>query len=582
MNPQYIGGYEILGELGRGAMGVVYRAHDKGIDRAVAIKVMRVDAGASTRENVELRQRLIREASLAGKISHPGIVTVYQLGEEGENIFIVMEYVEGSSLDTLLVNHKGHDTAWALDILSQIAVALDYAHKGNVVHRDIKPANILVRSDGRVKIADFGIAKMTAGSTTGLTVVGASVGSPAYMSPEQVQATQIDGRSDQFALGTIAFLMFTGRMPFRGDTAHSLMYQIVTGDPFEPQPGDLPISPEVRAALARALAKNPRDRYQNCASFLHELSAAVHGVTVSVPPTTTQPPIAQPISQPSAPPSAAQAPAKTNMLLPIAAGVLVLLVLIGGGAYFYTQARSSSPVPSAPEPKQVSKDSPAPSPAPSPVPAPADDATPLLTAISKGDINQVRSLLDGGANVNEAGHAGVTPLIAAVAHERLEAAQLLIEHGADVNLADSSRNTPLMVAADASPEIKDPAPLIRLLLTHGAKRGLKDSQGRIAFQRAVGSKNADGRGYQRYARPLVIMGMNAIAVYMASELLEEVLSLVHVGGPASPSVHEWIYRTLFAPLASARNASLAYAICYVLLMYAIAYGMHKKRWFLKV
>jgi len=516
MNPQYIGGYEILGELGRGAMGVVYRAHDKGIDRAVAIKVMRVDAGASTRENVELRQRLIREASLAGKISHPGIVTVYQLGEEGENIFIVMEYVEGSSLETLLVDKKGRDTAWALDILSQIAVALDYAHKGNVVHRDIKPANILVRSDGRVKIADFGIAKMTAGSTTGLTVVGASIGSPAYMSPEQVQATQIDGRSDQFALGTIAFLMFTGRMPFRGDTAHLLMYQIVTGDPFEPQPADLPISPEVRAVLARALAKHPRDRYQDCASFLHELSAAVHGVAapqasapqvapaatvilppVSVPPTTTQPPISQPsfaqppISQPSgAPPSAAQAPPKTNMLLPIAAGVLVLLVMIGGGAYWYTQVRSSSPVPSAPDPKRVSKDSPAPSPAPSPVSAPADDATPLLTAISKGDTNQVRSLLDGGANVNEGGHDGVTPLIAAVAHERLDAAQLLIEHGADVNLADSNRNTPLMVAADASPEIKDPVPLIRLLLTHGAKRGLKDSQGRIAFQRAVRTNNA--------------------------------------------------------------------------------------------
>jgi serine/threonine protein kinase len=482
MNPQSIGGYEILGELGRGAMGVVYHAHDKGIDRAVAIKVMRVDAGGSTRESVELRQRLIREASVAGKISHPGIVTVYQLGEEGENIFIAMEYVEGSSLETLLVDKKGHDTAWALDILSQIAVALDYAHKANVVHRDIKPANILVRSDGRVKIADFGIAKMTAGSTTGLTVVGASVGSPAYMSPEQVQATQIDGRSDQFALGTIAFLMFTGRMPFRGDTAHSLMYQIVTGDPFEPQPGDLPLSPEVRAVLARALAKQPRDRYADCASFLHELSAAVHGVAASQAPAPAVilPPVFVPPTTIAQPP-VAQAPANANVFLPIAAVVLVLLVLIGGGVYFYTQARSSSPVPSAPEPSKNS---------PLPPPAPAADATPLLAAISKGDINQVRSLLDGGANVNEAGHDGVTPLIAAVAHERLDAAQLLIEHGADVNLADSNRNTPLMVAADASPEIKDPAPLIRLLLKHGAKRGLKDSQGRIAFQRAVGSKNA--------------------------------------------------------------------------------------------
>ena len=139
----------------------------------------------------------------------------------------------------------------------------------------------------------------------------------------------------------------------------------------------------------------------------------------------------------------------------------------------------------------MSKDVPAPSPPPqSPAAAPSDEGTPLLTAISKGDIDQVRSLLAGGANVNEAGNDGVTPLIAAVAHDRADAAGLLIEHGADVNLADVNNNTPLMVAADASPNIKDPAALIRLLLAHGAKRGLKDSRGRIAFQRAVGSNNA--------------------------------------------------------------------------------------------
>src|SRR3984957_4385377 len=125
MNPARIGGYEILGELGRGAMGVVYRARDAAIGRPVAIKVIRVDAGISLEQGAQLRQRLIREAGVAGNISHPGIVTVYQLGEDGENIFIVMEYVEGSSLDALLVNKKGRDAAWALDILSQIAVALD-------------------------------------------------------------------------------------------------------------------------------------------------------------------------------------------------------------------------------------------------------------------------------------------------------------------------------------------------------------------------------------------------------------------------------------------------------------------------
>src|SRR5580658_5846367 len=274
MNPARIGGYEILGELGRGAMGVVYHGRDAAIGRPVAIKVIRIDAGTSADESAQLRQRLIREASVAGKIYHPGIVTVHQLGEEGSNVFIVMEFVEGSSLEHLLTHNAKLERGWSLDILAQIAVALDYAHKAGVVHRDIKPANILVRSDGRVKIADFGIAKMTAGVTSGLTAAGVSIGSPAYMSPEQIQASQIDGRSDQFALATIAFQMLAGRMPFKGTTAHTLMFQIVTADPFDPQPGDLPLAPKVRAVLARALSKKPQDRFPDCASFIQELTVA--------------------------------------------------------------------------------------------------------------------------------------------------------------------------------------------------------------------------------------------------------------------------------------------------------------------
>jgi eukaryotic-like serine/threonine-protein kinase len=181
MNPARIGGYEVLGELGRGAMGVVYRGRDAAIGRPVAIKVIRVDPGMTLQHGAQLRQRLIREASVAGNISHPGIVTVYQLGEDGDAVFIAMEFVEGESLEHLLMNKPSLERAWALDILAQIAVALDYAHKANVVHRDIKPANILVRSDGRVKIADFGIAKLSTEASGGLTGTGVSIGSPAYM-----------------------------------------------------------------------------------------------------------------------------------------------------------------------------------------------------------------------------------------------------------------------------------------------------------------------------------------------------------------------------------------------------------------
>src|ERR1700733_353452 len=286
MNPTRIGGYEILGELGRGAMGVVYHGRDAAIGRPVAIKVIRIDPGTTKEEGAQLRQRLIREASVAGRIYHPGIVTVHQLGEEGDNVFVVMEFVEGSSLERLLTHNPTLERAWALDILAQVGVALDYAHKAGVVHRDIKPANILVRSDGRVKIADFGIAKMTAGATSGMTGAGVSIGSPAYMSPEQIQAAQIDGPSDQFALATIAFQMLAGRMPFKGTTAHTLMFQIVTADPFDPQPGDLPLSADIPAVLARALSKKAQDRYPDCASFIQELTVAA-GAAAPVSPAST-------------------------------------------------------------------------------------------------------------------------------------------------------------------------------------------------------------------------------------------------------------------------------------------------------
>jgi serine/threonine protein kinase len=534
MNPARIGGYEILGELGRGAMGVVYHARDKAIGRSVAIKVIRVDAGTSLHEGAQLRQRLIREASVAGNISHPGIVTVYQLGEEGENVFVVMEFVEGASLEYLLTNNPSLDRAWALDILAQIAVALDCAHKSNVVHRDIKPANILVRSDGRVKIADFGIAKLNAEATGGMTGTGVSIGSPAYMSPEQIRATQIDGRSDQFALGTIAFQMLAGRMPFKGSTAHTLMYQIVTADPFEPLPGDIPLSPKVRAVLARALAKNPHDRFPDCASFIQELTVAAGARTIESQASTVK--VQALTSTAPLPPSNQKVKeSKSWMLAPIIGGFLTL-ALIGAVVYWYSH--QTQPPPGTGE-----------------TPNAHPNGSALLAAVASGKVDVVKSLLAKGANIDEADHDGTTPLmlasedsanmveallpagahvdsvdargrsalyrasaagkvdairllldrqaninqrasdlstplLEAVTHARLDAAQMLIEHGADVNLGDSNSTTPLMVAAKSSPDIQNPADFITLLLKHGAKRGLKDSRGRIAFQLAIESKNA--------------------------------------------------------------------------------------------
>ena len=547
MDPERIGGYEILSELGRGAMGVVYHAHDSAIGRPVAIKVIRIDAGMPAAESLELRQRLIREASAAGQIYHPGIVTVHQLGEEGDNVFIVMEYVEGASLDRLLTSNPEFGSAWALDVLAQVAVALDYAHKSNVVHRDIKPANILVRSDGRVKIADFGIAKFTSGAATGMTGTGVSLGSPAYMSPEQIQATQIDGRSDQFALGTIAFLMLTGRMPFKGDTAHSLMYQIVTADPFAMLDA-ASLAPGVRAVLARALAKSPTDRYPDCAAFIQELTEAV-GVKAAVA-SAAAAKIATLSAPPAPPPAAPPSKESQRWILLAIAGAVLTLVLIGAGIYGYLHRGSSSESPSDPGTpvKTVTKE-------------PAEEANgtnALLAAVASGNIERVKSLIAKGANVDQSGADGTTPLmlasegttdnepmmqalldagahidsvvargrsslhraaaagktaemavlldhqaninlratdfstplLEAVSHDRLDAAQLLIDRGADVNLGDSNNSTPLMIAAQTSPAIPNPAGLIRLLLKHSAKRGAKDGRGRIAFQIAVETKNA--------------------------------------------------------------------------------------------
>ena len=192
-------------------MGVVYRAQDPAIGRVVAIKTIRLGDLADAAEQAKLRQRLTREAQSAGVLSHPGIVTIYDVAEQDELAYISMEYVDGPTLERMMVSDPP-DARLVLDILAQTAAALDYAHKRGIVHRDIKPANIMIHERSVAKVTDFGVARIQSHQ---MTQAGSMVGTPNYMSPEQIQGKPVDGRSDQFSLAVIAYELLSGEKPFQ-------------------------------------------------------------------------------------------------------------------------------------------------------------------------------------------------------------------------------------------------------------------------------------------------------------------------------------------------------------------------------
>lgn len=274
---QQLGRYEILAEIGRGAMGTVFQARDPRIDRIVAIKTISVpETGAQEMEHY--RQRFFREAQAAGRLSAPGIVTIYDVGEDDatKTPFIVMEYVSGHTLDQVVGASAPakFPREKTLDLLQQLADALDYAHNHGIVHRDIKPSNIIVTDEDRAKIADFGIARLPVGDAT---IPGQVLGTPAYMSPEQLNGNPVDGRSDLFSLGVIAYWLLTGEKPFSGDTLTSISVQIITRDPAPATSIDASLNPEFDYVLGKALAKDPGQRYQRCRDFSLDLQDANAG-----------------------------------------------------------------------------------------------------------------------------------------------------------------------------------------------------------------------------------------------------------------------------------------------------------------
>ena len=259
-----IGRYEILAELGRGAMGVVYKARDPKIGRTIAIKTIKLADKAAESETEKLRERLFREAQSAGRLSHPGIVTIYDVDEEAGMAYITMEFVEGKTLETRIDSAPVHDFEFISDLLTQTAAALDYAHSKEIVHRDIKPANIMVTPDGGIKITDFGIARI---SSSKLTQTGTVMGTPSYMSPEQVRSDPIDGRSDQFSLAVICYELVTGQKPFTGESLTSVMFKIVSSEAARPKEMNSRISEELDATILRALSKDAAERYPSCREF---------------------------------------------------------------------------------------------------------------------------------------------------------------------------------------------------------------------------------------------------------------------------------------------------------------------------
>jgi serine/threonine-protein kinase len=403
MSIQTVGRYEITGELGRGAMGVVYKALDPTIGRTVALKTMRLDVhGLDAQEMV---RRFQNEARAAGVLNHPNIVTIYDAGEQDGIFYIAMEFIEGTTLHEVLAEKRVLATDEVLQLTRQICRGLDYAHSNGIVHRDIKPANIMITGNGSVKIMDFGIAK----SGGQVTNTGQVLGTPNYMAPEQVKGRQLDGRSDLFSLGVILYEMLTGEKPFVGQNVTTIIYKIVNENPITPRDLDVTVHPGLSAIVTKALAKAPDDRYQTGADLVRDLENYKLAGPVRTGSTAAISPVPSPektlvlplrVVAGNTARAAAAAPAlakkpvpvkrpttailssKRSVLMATIVTIVVLGCAMGGYAYHRTQvkmrqlaeeAKIKEAQAAAREPIAIAI------PAPTPVPAPKEEIAPDTT-----------------------------------------------------------------------------------------------------------------------------------------------------------------------------------------------------------
>ena len=399
-----LGKYEIRRELGRGAMGVVYEGYDPMIKRRVALKTIRADQLDG--ENAEtMIARFRREAQAAGRLSHPGIVAIYDFGEDAGVWYIAMEFVEGRELKDYFQANERFAPADIVRIMRQILDALGYSHKLGVIHRDIKPSNVILLADGGVKVADFGIAHI---ESSNMTQVGTVLGTPSYMSPEQIMGLPVDGRSDLFSAGVILYQFLTGERPFTGSST-ATMQKVLAEDPLPPSRFNVQVPGAMDAVVRKALAKRPDDRFQTAEEFAAALSAAAQRQeesaaepTLIAPPpksagtaaTAATPPSVETIVKPGpAAPAADAGPPKRSQAAAISIVVGIAVLAIGavlwmaflrpaGDPAKLAQAPASPPPPAAAPTADHARTS---APPPAAVPAPAAPATaPAVAATATG------------------------------------------------------------------------------------------------------------------------------------------------------------------------------------------------------
>jgi serine/threonine protein kinase len=311
------GRYEIVKELGKGAMGVVYQAHDPHIGREIALKVLRPDRVSSE----DFVQRFLKEARAIGRMSHPGIVTVYDVGEDQGTIYIAMEFLEGVPLNAYC-REKTMSIEEITDIGIQVADSLDYAHTRGIVHRDIKPQNIMVSPSGMVKLTDFGIAHIEDPEASHQTQAGEILGTPNYMSPEQVIGKKVDGRSDLYSLGVILYELSTGARPFKGDNLAAIFHAITNETPARPEAVNTGVPSDFSHILMRCIQKNPAERYGSG----HALSGALRAFLKA-----QEPPLAGTVEKKKSP-------------LGMVIAALIVLLIIAAGALYFTTGKKAAPV----------------------------------------------------------------------------------------------------------------------------------------------------------------------------------------------------------------------------------------------